>query len=59
MEKLLYGVDEAAQIIGLSKHTVRAYVHRGWIKVTPIGTRVLIPAAELNRIAEEGVKQAA
>lgn len=55
MEKLLYGIEEAAPIIGLSKHTVRAYVQRGLIKATRIGSRVLISVNEIERIAAEGL----
>jgi excisionase family DNA binding protein len=54
MERLLYGIEEAADVIGLSPHTIRAYERQGLIKGTRIGTRVLIPVSELERLAEEG-----
>jgi excisionase family DNA binding protein len=55
MEKLLFSIEETAPIIGLSKYTIRAYVQKGLIKPTRIGNRVLIPIAEINRIATEGL----
>jgi excisionase family DNA binding protein len=55
MEKLLLGIEEAAQVIGLSKYTVRAYVQKKLIRTTRIGTRVLIPVDEIRRIAAKGL----
>jgi excisionase family DNA binding protein len=56
MERLLLGIEEAAQLIGLSKYTVRAYVQKGLIKPTRIGSRVLVPLAEIKRISVEGLR---
>lgn len=58
MERISVGIDEAAQLVGLSKYTIRAYERKGLIKATRIGKRVLIPAAELERIVMEGVQPA-
>ncbi len=54
LEPLAVSIDEAARLIGLSPHTIRAYERRGLIRATRIGTRVLIPIAELRRLIEEG-----
>jgi excisionase family DNA binding protein len=51
---LLVSIDRAAGMLSLSRHTIRAYERKGLIKATRIGTRVLIPAAEVERLAREG-----
>jgi excisionase family DNA binding protein len=56
MNPLLLSINEAADLIRISPHTVRAYVRSGLIAFTKIGTRVLIPAAEISRIAAEGIQ---
>jgi excisionase family DNA binding protein len=56
LDKLLYSKDEAAEIIGLSKHTITRDVRLGRIAVRHYGRRVLIPREELLRIAAEGME---
>ena len=56
MEQLLFNIEESAQILKLSKFTVRFYVQKELIKVIRIGSRVLIPLAEIKRIVEEGLR---
>ena len=56
LEKLLYSKDEAAEIVGLSVHTITRDVRLGRINARHYGRRVLIPAAELLRIAAEGMQ---
>ena len=51
---LAVGIEEAARLIGLSPHTIRAYERKGLIKATRLGTRVLIPISELQRLIERG-----
>jgi hypothetical protein len=55
-EKLLYSKDEAAEIIGESVHTITRDCRLGRIASRRFGRRLLIPAAELARIASEGMK---
>lgn len=50
----LKSIEEAAEIWGVSPWTVRAYVRQGKIRPVRIGRRVLIEAAEVLRLIEEG-----
>lgn len=56
LDKLLYSKEEAAEIIGLSKHTITRDVRLGRIQARHYGRRVLIPREEILRIATEGLK---
>jgi excisionase family DNA binding protein len=56
LRPILHSVEETANLIRISPHTVRAYVRSGLIKPTRIGTRVLVSAAEIDRIAVEGLR---
>lgn len=56
LDKLLYSKEEAAEIIGLSKHTITRDVKLGRIQARHYGRRVLIPREEILRIAAEGMK---
>ncbi len=51
---LAVSIEEAARLVGLSPHTIRAYERKGLIKATRLGTRVLIPVSELHRLIEIG-----
>ena len=55
-QPITVSIEKAAELLSLSKHTVRKYEREGRIRATRIGTRVLIPMAELNRIAAEGLR---
>lgn len=55
LDKLLYSKSEAAEIIGLSVHTVTRDVRLGRITARHYGRRVLIPREEIVRIAAEGM----
>lgn len=55
LQPVAVSVDQAAVMLGLSKHTVRKYEREGQIKATRIGSRVLIPVDEINRIVKEGI----
>jgi excisionase family DNA binding protein len=48
VERLSYGVREAAAAIGISSRTMHDHVKNGSIKHFRMGTRVLIPAGELK-----------
>jgi excisionase family DNA binding protein len=56
LDKLLYSKDEAAEIIGLSVHTITRDVRLKRIQALHYGRRVLIPREEILRIATEGMK---
>ena len=56
MKPLAVDFEQAAKMISLSIHTLRAYERKGLIKATRAGRRVLIPMTELQRILEEGIK---
>ena len=55
LQPVTVSIDQAAAMLSLSKHTVRKYEREGLIKSTRVGTRVLIPISEINRIAKEGI----
>ena len=56
MQQVTIGINKAAEVLGLSPHTVRKYEREGLIKAVRVGSRVLIPVAEINRIATEGLR---
>jgi excisionase family DNA binding protein len=52
MTKLL-SVEAAAELLSISKWTVRSYVRTGKLKPVRIGRRVLLAEAELERLVAE------
>jgi len=50
--KLLFDRSEVASLTGLSLRTVAYLIADGTIRVKRVGSRVLIPRAELLRFAE-------
>lgn len=52
MEKMNYSKEEAALVIGLSKHTISRDIRLGKIQVRHYGRRVLIPREEVIRLAQ-------
>lgn len=54
----LIGVDKAEAIYGVSRWTLRRWAYDGKISSTKLGKRLLIPVAELERLVEEGTRQA-
>lgn len=54
MEQLALGLRQAAEAVGLSHWTLRAYVRQGKIRAVKIGRRVLIEPGELQRLVEQG-----
>jgi predicted site-specific integrase-resolvase len=56
MERLAVSFEEAAKLLPLSIYTLRLYERRGMIKSCRVGRRVMIPMAEIKRIATEGVR---
>lgn len=49
--QILYGVEQAARILGISPKLLRCYIDRGEIKTRRFGTRVLVHRRELERFA--------
>ena len=56
LQPVTVSIDQAAAMLSLSKHTIRKYEREGLIKSTRVGTRILIPVDEVNRIAKEGLQ---
>ncbi len=54
-QPLAVSIEEAARLLSLSPHTIRAYERGGRIAGTRIGTRVLISMEEIRRVLNEGV----
>jgi excisionase family DNA binding protein len=53
--KLLFSKDEAADILGVSRHTIIRDCRLGHIATLHYGRRVLIPRSEILRIASQGM----
>jgi excisionase family DNA binding protein len=47
-------VDAAADELGLSPHTLRSWISRRLIGHVRLGRAIRIPAAEIERLLEEG-----
>jgi excisionase family DNA binding protein len=52
-------VDEAAQILGISRSTAYEAVRRGELPVIRIGRRLVVPRAALERMLGQAVESAA
>jgi len=52
--KKLLGIDAAAQVLSISKWTVRAYIREGKLRPVRLGRRVLLEEAELERFIASG-----
>jgi excisionase family DNA binding protein len=52
MTKLL-SIEAAAEVLSISKWTVRSYVRTGKLRPVRIGRRVLLAEAELERLIAE------
>jgi len=56
MERLLT-VSEAAQALGgISKYTIQAWLTKGKLRRTKVGSRTMIRESELERVIEDGGK---
>jgi len=55
-QRLSYPIEEGAALLGISKHTLIRDIRRGHVKTTRYGKRILIPFAELQRLAAEGMR---
>jgi excisionase family DNA binding protein len=54
MDAIAFDVSTAAKMSGLSEHTLRQYIRKGWLNATRCGRRVLIPADSLKKLVREG-----
>jgi excisionase family DNA binding protein len=57
-EPRLFSVHDAARILGLKASTIRKYIHLRRITVVRLGGRVMIPAAVIDQIVNEGMPSA-
>jgi excisionase family DNA binding protein len=53
--RLQYPIEEGAELLGISKHTLIRDIRRGAIRTCRYGKRVLIPRDEILRIAADGM----
>jgi excisionase family DNA binding protein len=49
-----FPLDEAGRLLGVSRASLYRQVEEGKLKFIRIGGRTLVPATEIDRIAEEG-----
>ena len=54
-ETLLYDINQGGKMLHMPPWTLRAQIAAGNVKVTRLGTRIMIPRAELERVAREGL----
>ena len=53
----LYSVEEAARLLGgISKWTVHAWLAKGRLQRTKVGSRTMIRESELARVIQDGGK---
>lgn len=57
MAKILHGIAEVADSLGVSSFTLRRRIRAGEISTVNIGARRLIHESELQRIVSSGVGQ--
>ena len=54
MADTLRGIGEVAKLFGVSHFTIRRLIDGGHIRAVNIGTRWLIPTAEIERVIASG-----
>ncbi len=54
MAETLRGIGEVAKLFGVSHFTIRRLIDGGHIRAVNIGTRWLIPNAEIERVIAQG-----
>jgi excisionase family DNA binding protein len=55
-ESLVYSVDEARKLLGISRGLMYEAIRTGQIPSIHFGRRILIPRASLKRLLEEAAK---
>jgi excisionase family DNA binding protein len=58
IERRYLSVDELETLTGISKWTWRRWAYSGRIASCKLGTRLLVPATELDRVAAAGTRPA-
>ena len=58
LQRLQYSIEESADLLSLSRHTLARDIRRGIIRAQRYGRRILIPREELERIARDGLHAA-
>ena len=53
-DRLLIGIRDAANALGLSHWTIRQYIREGKIRAVRIGRRVLVEPRELDNLISAG-----
>ena len=56
LARLAYSVEEATHLVPVCRSTLFAMIGAGKIRTVRVGRRRLIPAAELQRLANEGAE---
>ena len=56
VQRLTYSVDEAAEILGISRASAYEAVRKGEIPHIKIGKRILIPRSFLQSLTKEGLQ---
>jgi excisionase family DNA binding protein len=56
LERLLSVDEAAAKLGGLSKYTIHAWLSKGKLRRTKVGSRTMIRESELERVIEDGGK---
>ena len=52
VERLTYTVDEAAQLLGISRNSAYEAVRRGEIPIIRVGRRLLVPRSRLETLLD-------
>ena len=55
---VLLSIVDAAKRIGVSRRTLYTYMNRGEVHTIYVGSRRLVPQAEVERITKEGIGKA-
>jgi len=58
MEQIAMGLRQAAEAVGLSHWTLRAWIRQGKVAAVRLGRRVMIEPGELERMVQAGKKAA-
>jgi hypothetical protein len=56
IQSKLTTVKKFAETIGLSPWTIRHYAYTGRVASVKLGTRLLIPVSEIDRLIEENMR---
>jgi excisionase family DNA binding protein len=54
IQRHAYPLVEAARLLGISKSSIYRHADAGKIKLVHIGSRTLVPAAEIARLSTDG-----